>query len=237
MTSVSAQSAIRDAIVSNSNTGIKAAAALSSRIAARRSAHRKGKGKFDVKAAAKVDEIVFSYIDFLEEVVERPEDLDPAATGEMFLARVSKVVGGNLLTVLTQMGDTASVRIPGALRAKGKVSHKRHKSHVFGVGDIIIVEHGDAKGKFDSPALLALLEARFSAIGYRVPAGFFSSAKDATDLAADLAAEEDGFFEFDRSEEAARLLKARSLRVRGGAGASAEESEDEKEDEVDIDAI
>lgn len=232
--SVTAASAIRTAIVTNSNTGIGVAAALSARVAARRTRVRKGKGRFDAKAAAKVDEIVFSYIDFLEEVVERPEDLDPAATGEMFLARVTKVVGGNLLTVLTQMGDTRSVRIPGALRAKGKVSHKRHKSHVFGVGDIVIVEQGDTKGKIDSPALLALLDARFSEIGYRVPAGFFSAAKDAAAVAEELAAEEDGFFVFDRSEEAARLLKSRSLRARGGAGAEEEPASDA---EVDIDAI
>ena len=235
MTSVSAQSAIRTAIVSNSNTGIAAAAALSSRVAARRSAHRKGKGKFAAKAAAKVDEIVFSYIDYLQEIAVRPEDLDPATTGEMFLARVTRVLGGKYMEVLTQMGDTASVRIPGHLTAKGKVSHKRHMTHVFGVGDVVIVEHGDVKGKFDSPALLALLESRFSVIGYRVPAGFFSSAKDSVAVAEELAAEEDGFFEFDRSEEAARLLKKRTLRAKGGAGAADEE--DDEEAPVDIDAI
>jgi hypothetical protein len=238
VTSVSAQSAIRTAIVSDSNTGIKAAASLSARIASRRTAARKGKGKFAAKAAAKVDEIVFSYIDYLQEIAVRPEDLDPATTGEMFLARVTRVLGGKYMEVLTQMGDTASVRIPGHLTAKGKVSHKRHMTHVFGVGDVVIVEHGDVKGKFDSPALLALLESRFSVIGYRVPAGFFSSAKDSVAVAEELAAEEDGFFEFDRSEEAARLLKKRTLRAKGAAGgAGAADEEDDEEAPVDIDAI
>jgi translation initiation factor IF-1 len=232
---VTAQSVIRAAIVSNANTGIKAAAALSSRIAARR--FRKGKGKFEAKAAAKVDEIVFDYIDFLTEVVASPADLDPAVTGNMLLARVTKNVGGNLLSVILQTGEADTVRIPGALRAKGKVSHKRHKSHVFGTGDVIIVEHGDAKGKFDSPALLALLDARFSELGVVTPAGFFSSAKDAAALAEDLAAaKEETGWEFDRSEQAAKLLKTRSLRpARGGAGAA--DSDSDSDEEVDIDAI
>jgi len=229
---VTAQSVIRDAIVSNSNTGIKAAAALSSRIAARRTASRKGKGKFEAKAAAKVDEIVFDYIDFLTEVAASAADLDPAVTGNMLLARVTRNVGGNLLSVVTQMGETDSIRIPGALRAKGKVAHKRHKSHVFGVGDVIIVEHGDAKGKFDSPALLAILDSRFSELGYVTPAGFFSCAKDASAVAEELAAsKEDAGWEFDRTEETAKLLKTRSLHAKGGAGASSDE------EEVDVDAI
>ena len=235
--SVTAASAIRTAIVSDSNTGIKAAATLSSRIASRRTAARKGKGKFDAKAAAKVDQIVFDYLDYLEDCSAEQLALT-VQIDHMYLARVTRVLGGTLMEIKTQDNISEKARIPGHLRAKGSVSHKRHKTHVFGVGDVVIVEHGDIKGKFDSPALLAIMEARFEAIGYVVPAGFFSATKDATAHAAEVARPDDDGWEFDYSEEAAKLRKKRTLRVKKGAAGGAGESDDEEEEApLDVDAI
>lgn len=231
----SSLSAIRTAIVSDSNTGIKAAATLSSRIASRRTAARKGKGKFDAKAAAKVDQIVFDYLDYLE--CSSAEELAlTVQVDHMYLARVTRVLGGKYMEVKTQENKTEHARIPGHLTAKGSVSHKRHKTHVFGVGDVVIVEHGDIKGKFDSPALLAVMEARFEKIGYVVPAGFFSATKDATTHAAEVAHPDDDGFEFDYSEEAAKLRKKRSLRPKKAAG-GAGDADEEEEAPLDVDAI
>lgn len=226
--------AIRTAIATNSNSGVKAAAAFSSRIASRSAASRKGKGKFAAKAAAKVDQIVFDYLDYLDEAsaVQLALTYDE---DKMYLARVVRLRGGNYIDILTQNNVPETARIPGHLRAKGSVSHKRHMSHVFGVGDVVIVQNGDITGKFDSPALLGLMADRFEKISYTVPAGFFSATKDATAAAAEAAAAaEDAGWEFDYSEEAAKLRKKRTVRGGGGSAAAAEESDD---DAVDVDAI
>ena len=230
---MTAQSAIRAAIVSNSNTGIKAAAAFSSRIASRASA-RKGKGKFDARAAAKVDQIVFDYLDYMSESTAEQLALT-VEIDKMYIARVTRIRGGTLMDVLTQDNIPETVRIPGSLRAKGKVSHKRHKAYVFGVGDVVIVEHGDIKGKFDSPALLALMEERFDKIGYHVPAGFFSATKDSTAHAEEVAKHGDDGWEWDYSEEAAKILKKRSLR--GPKAGCGDAPDSDEEEEVDVDAI
>lgn len=227
VTVTTAAAAIRTAIASNSNTGISAASALSARIASHRSAG-KGKGKFDARAASKVDQIVFEYLDYLD--VSSAKDLAlTVATDHMYLARITRVLGGTQMDILTQDNIPERARIPGHLRARGSVSHKRHKTHVFGVGDVVIIEYGDIKGKFDSPALLALMEARFTSIGYTVPAGFFSGTKDSTTHAEELSRSDEAAWEFDYSEEADRLLKKRSLDPVGGAGAD--------DDRIDIDAI
>lgn len=227
------ETVIRTAIATNSNSGVKAAAAFSSRIASRSAASRKGKGKFAAKAASKVDQIVFDYLDYLDEAtavqLALTYDMD-----KMYLARVVRLRGGNYIDILTQNNIPETARIPGHLRARGSVSHKRHMSHIFGVGDVVIVQMGDITGKIDSPALLGLMADQFEKVGYPVPAGFFSATKDASTAAAEAAAAaaETGW-EFDYSAEAAKLRKKRSVRG-GGSAAAAEESDD---DVVDVDAI
>jgi translation initiation factor IF-1 len=223
--------AIRSVITSNSNTGIKAAAAFSSRIASRSAAARKGKGKFAAKAAEKVDKMVFDYLDYLDDATVEGLALT-AATDKMYLARVVRLRGGHYIDVLTQDNVPETARIPGHLRAMGSVSHKRHMAHVFGVGDVVMVVHGDITGKFDSPALLALLADRFEKVSYTVPAGFFSATKDSTAHAAETAAGPVEGWEFDYSEETSKLRKKRTLH-RGGGSAAAGDAEEE----VDIDAI
>ena len=235
--STTAADAIRTAIVTNSNTGDKVASSLSSRIAARKTSARKGKGRFAAKAAAKVDEIILEYLDFLDVCTNAAELREVAEHEHMLLARVTKVLGGGSLQIQTQEGGAdVAARIPGHLRAKGKVSHKRHMAHVFGVGDVVIVEHGDVKGKFDSPALLAHLEGRFRACDFVLPAHFFSSSKDATVVALAAAAGEGETWIWDHSAEAAALEakrtgteevaaafvpKGKRAAVRSGAGGGA----------------
>lgn len=237
-TSVTSAAAIRTAITSGTNAGTKAAAAFSSRIASR--AH-KGKGKFAAKAAAKVDDLVFNFLDYLDEA-SKEALVATASVDKLYLARVTKVLGGSQMEILTQDNITERARIPGTMRAKGHVSHKRHMTHVFGVGDVVIVQHGDIRAKMDSPALLVLLEERYKKLGYPVPKGFFSSAKSAAELEEELKVkdpEEEVGWEFDYSEETTKMRKKRTLRVRKGpAGGAGEESEDEAEEApVDIDAI
>jgi translation initiation factor IF-1 len=181
-----AAAAIRTAIVTNSNSGDKVAASLSSRIAARRS--RKGKGRFEAKAAKKVEDAAAEFLDSMDDCSVLADIRELAEEEHMLLARVTKIVGGSLLAVQLQDGSTGDARIPGSLRAKGKVSHKHHKAHVFGAGDVVLLEHGEVKAKFDSPAVLAHLESRFSACGFPVPAGFFFATKDAHSVATALAA-------------------------------------------------
>jgi hypothetical protein len=176
-----------------------------------------------------VDDITLTYLNFLDVCTTADELQEVAEHEHMLLARVTKVVGGSAIHVQTQAGGSdESARIPGHLRAKGKVSHKRHKAHVFGVGDVVIVEHGDVKGKFDSPALLAHLESRFRAIHFALPAGFFSAAKDAHVAATAAAAGEGETWEWDHTADAAALAAKRAA---GGAGAAA------AEEEIDIDDI
>ncbi len=222
--------------MTNSNSGDKVASSLSSRIAARKSA-RKGKGKFDAKAAAKVDEIVMEYLDFLDVCTTAAELQEVAEHEHMMLARVTKVVGGSALNVLTQEGGAEqSARIPGHLRGKGKTSHKRSKAHVFGAGDVVIVEHGDVKGKFDSPALLAHLEGRFRACGFTLPTGFFSSAKDAHVVADAAAAGEGETWIWDHSADTATLAAKRSA-ARTGAGGGAAAGAAAEEEEIAVEDI
>jgi hypothetical protein len=156
-----------------------------------------------------------------------------ATIDKLYLARVTRVLGGSQMELLTQDNTEERARIPGTLRAKGSVSHKRQKAHVFGVGDVVIVDHGDIRAKIDSPALLALMEDRFKTIGYTVPPRFFSATKDTSSFEAELKeAEEETGWEFDRSAEAAKLRKKRSLRPSGGAG-----KEEDEEVEIDIDSM
>jgi translation initiation factor IF-1 len=223
-----AAAAIRTAIVTNSNTGDKVAASLSARVAARRVAARKGKGRFDAKAAAKVEDIVLTYLNFLDVCTTADELREVAEHEHMQLARVTKVVGGSLLTVQLQDGTMGDARIPGHLRARGKVSHKHHKAHVFGTGDVVIVEHGDVKGKFDSPALLAHLESRFRALAFAPPATFFSAAKDAHVAATAASAGEGETWEWDHSADTAALAAKRSAKAGAGGGAAADD------DEIDV---
>ena len=111
-------------------------------------------------------------------------------------------------------------------------------THVFGVGDVVIVQHGDIRAKMDSPALLVLLEERYKTLGYPVPKGFFSTAKSASELEEELKdAEEETGWEFDYSAEAAKMRKKRTLRQKPSGGAGAEESDEEEEETVDVDAI
>ena len=176
-----------------------------------------------------MEDIVLTYLNFLDVCTTADELREVAEHEHMQLARVTKVVGGSAIHVQTQMGGSDdSARIPGHLRAMGKVSHKRHKAHVFGVGDVVILEHGDVKGKFDSPALLAHLESRFRAIHFALPAGFFSAAKDAHVAATAAAAGEGETWEWDHSADAAALAAKRS----GAGGGAAAEEED-----IDIDDI
>jgi translation initiation factor IF-1 len=177
-----------------------------------------------------VDDIVLTYLNFLDVCTTADELREVAEHEHMQLARVTKVVGGTLLSVLLQDGTTGEARIPGHLRARGKVSHKHHKAHVFGTGDVVIVEHGDVKGKFDSPALLAHLESRFRALSFATPATFFSAAKDAHVAATAAAAGEGETWTWDHSADAAALAAKRSG-AGGGAAAAAEE------EEIDIDDI
>jgi translation initiation factor IF-1 len=217
-----AATAIRLAIVTNSNSGDKVAASLSSRIAARRS--RKGKGRFEAKAAKKVDDSAAEFLDSLDDCTACADIREIAEEEHMLLARVTKVVGGSLLAVQLQDGSTGEARIPGSLRAKGKVSHKHHKAHVFGTGDVVLVEHGDVKAKFDSPAVLAHLEGRFRACSFPVPAGFFSSTKDAHSVATALAAGGGSTWEW---EATAAPIHTAGKHAGGGAAATAVAEEEE----------
>lgn len=231
--SVSASDAIRTAIVTNTNTGDKVAASLSSRIAARKTASRKGKGRFEAKAAAKVDENILEYLDFLDDCTTAAELREAAEESHRILARVTKIVGGeNILVQPQDGGASVRARIPGHLRAKGKVTHKRQKAHVFGVGDVVIVDHGDIIGKFDSPALLAHLESSFRALGFAVPSHFFAVAKDAATVAEATAAGVGETWDWDYSSEVVALDAKRTA---AGGGAAATASRDEEE--IDIDDI
>lgn len=178
-----------------------------------------------------MEELVFDYLDFLDGASK--EGIAATATSDnLYLARVTRVLGGSQMDVLTQDNAAERARIPGTLRAKGSVSHKRQKTHVFGVGDVVIIQHGDIRAKIDSPALLTLMEARFKTIGYPVPPRFFSATKDTSSFEAELKeAEEEVGWEFDRSAEAAKLIKKRTLRPAGGAGAV------DDEEEIDIDTL
>lgn len=179
-----------------------------------------------------MEDLVFNYLEFLDDATKEGIAAT-VATDNLYLARVTRVLGGSQMEVLSQDNAVEKARIPGTLRAKGSVSHKRQKAHVFGVGDVVILQHGDIRAKIDSPALLALMEERFKTIGYPVPPRFFSATKDTSSYEAELKeAEEEVGWEFDRSAEAAKLRKKRSLRPAGGAGTT-----DEEEEEIDIDAV
>lgn len=130
--------------------------------------------------------------------------------GAMTLARVTRAVGGGLLEVLLQDGETVKVPIAGSIAMRGRASTKMDRDNCMCVGDIVVLRGGLASGKLPE-AVADKVKRVFDAFGIAYPKSFFAAASAAAAGAGAAAAVEEESWEWDRGAAAA------------GAGAEAEE--------------
>jgi len=119
--------------------------------------------------------------------------------GAMALARVTRAVGGGLLEVLLQEGETVKVPIAGSIVMKGRASTKMDRANCMCVGDIVVLRGGLASGKLPE-AVADKVKRVFEAFGIVSPKSFFAAASAAAAGAgagAGAAVEEDSW-EWDR---------------------------------------
>ena len=122
----------------------------------------------------------------------------------MALARVTRAVGGGLLEVLLQDGETVKVPIAGSISMRGRASTKMDRDNCMCVGDIVVLRGGLASGKLPE-AVADKVKRVFEAFGIASPKSFFAAASAAAAGAgagAAAAVEEDSW-EWDRGAAAA----------------------------------
>jgi hypothetical protein len=134
--------------------------------------------------------------------------------GAMALARVTRAVGGGLLEVLLQEGETVKVPIAGSIVMKGRASTKMDRANCMCVGDIVVLRGGLASGKLPE-AVADKVKRVFEAFGIVSPKSFFAAASAAAAGAGAAAAVEEDSWEWDR-----------------GAAAAAEEDEEVAVDDI-----
>ena len=136
----------------------------------------------------------------------------------MGLARVTRAVGGGLLEVQLQSGETVKVPIAGSIAMRGRASTKMDRDNCMCVGDIVVLRGAFASGRLPE-GVAEQIKGVFDAFGVLYPKSFFAAAS-APAAVAGAGADEDSW-EWDR----------------GAAGGGASPAAEAAEEDVDIDAV
>ena len=135
----------------------------------------------------------------------------------MTLARVTRAVGGGLLEVLQQGGETGKVPIAGSIAMRGRASTKMDRENCICVGDIVVLRGAFASGKLPE-RVAEQVKGVFDSFGVLYPKSFFAAASAP---AAGAGAGDEDSWEWDRGAGAV-----------AGAVAAGEEDED-----IDIETV
>ena len=172
-------------------------------------------GKKAIRCIAKNADALDSLLEILEGAKNAAEvQAGLKARYSTSLGRVTKCVGGGVLQVVLQGGETGTVRIAHKIAGQGRVTdNKRSLPNYFSVGDYAVVSAGDAEGKV-RPSSVKLIRSIYERLAVPTARNFFVDAADADD-------EEDGIA-WDRSDEAAvdaaELEQIRKARIQSRGG-------------------
>ena len=172
-------------------------------------------GRKAVRCIAKNADALDSLLEILEGATNAAEvQAGLKARYSTSLGRVTRCVGGGVLHVVLQGGETGTVRIAHKIAGHGRVTdNKRSLPNYFSVGDYAVVSAGDAEGKV-RPSSVKLIRSIYERLAVPTARNFFVDAADADD-------EEDGIA-WDRSDEAAvdaaELEQIRKARIQSRGG-------------------
>ena len=181
-------------------------------------------GRAAKRAESKNEECVQDFLSAVEAALKTPGSqekrrealISGLAEEGMLAARVTRAVGAGRLQVTLQDGTLEySAKIAGNLAFKGRAATKQDRGSHMGVGDVIVVRGGLASGKLSAAQTVRCGEI-FEELEVRVPAGFFSTSRDAT--GAEAAAEADAGWTFDRGESEEEGEEGEKVAARGGGG-------------------
>jgi hypothetical protein len=193
-------------------------------------------GRAAIRALEKNAHCIDQFLTLVDEAKSEDDLLNIEEVKAYVVARVTKSEGAGWFEVLCRDGSTEKVHVAGTIAFHGRAGTKTDRDNCIIRDDIIVVSGGRASAKL-SAGMASYVKRAFDIHDFPYPKKFFSrGAEDAAD-------EEDGGFEFDRSDdeeaEAAEIAKLTNTKKSnaGAAAAAAEEDDDSDEDEIDIDAI
>jgi len=193
-------------------------------------------GRAAIRALQKNARCIDQFLTLVDAATDKDDLLRIEEVDAYMVARVTKSEGAGWFEVFCRDGSTEKVHVAGTIAFHGRAGTKTDRDNCIIRDDLIIVSGGRASAKL-SAGMASHVKRVFDIHDFSYPKKFFSrGAEDSAD-------EEDGGFEFDRSDdeeaEAAEIAKLTATKKSSSnaGGAPVDGDDDSDDDSVNVEDI